>query len=745
MSRKKRLHETGAFRLDSLGEGVGALEFDLPGEKVNKLTEAVLLELDSIVQKLARETSIRILLLRSGKSSRDTFIAGADIDEIRSVRTPDEAMEKVDRAHQILSRLEALPQVTVAVIDGLCLGGGTELALACDYRVAADDPRTSIGLPEVNLGIIPGFGGTQRLPRLIGVRQALTMILTGKPVDARKAYKLGLVDRIAPAPIVNDAAIALGHDVVDGTWKPRPRRKTLGGRFLENTWIGRKIIRHSAERDVSKRTGGHYPAPYRALDAVLKGYGRSLHAGLRLERELVSKLVAGPVSKNLIATFQSSERLRRGTGSSTRTDRKQRATCSPAPRRVGIIGAGVMGGGIAALLVRKGFHVRMRDIKPESVTTAYREASKSFDILVGKRRMTRSEAANALAAISASTDPEPTGLAHAELVIEAVVEVMATKKAVLRQVEPRMSEDAVFATNTSSLSIDELAKAAQRPERVAGLHFFNPVHRMPLVEVVAGAKTSEATLEKLEEFSRGIGKYPLRVKNGPGFLVNRLLMPYLNEAAYLFEEGYRMEEIDRVAVDFGLPMGPFALLDEVGFDVAAKVAAYLHKKLGDRAAPAPLLERLTGEGLLGKKGGEGFYVYRGGKRRGPSPRTRNFGGRGSLHAAPERWIQRLLLPMVNEAAWCLEEEIVSEAWEVDIGMVMGTGFPPFRGGPLRWADTLGLDNVVRVLEELASQVGGTGKTRFEPHRSLKRRAQAGETFHEPTTAAAETPQPSGVA
>lgn len=724
-----------AFHLEQLDERVTTLHFDLPDEKVNKLTTDVLLELEQILIRVAKDSSIKALVFWSGKGDAGTFIAGADINEIKDVDQASEATQKAQQAQAILHRLSTLPQPVIAVIHGVCLGGGTELALACDFRIATDHPRTQIGLPEVKLGIIPGFGGTQRLPRLIGVRPALNMILKGSSVDARKAARLGLVDTVVPDTLLREHVLRFAHDVLDKggkSYRPRRKKKSLGVRFLEHTSIGHSIVRHFVSKNLRETTGGHYPAPERALDAVLVGFRRSLEDGLKYEAELVGDLVAGDVSKNLISVFFDSEKLRRpGEDLESLAEGHEDARLPgdiPA-RRVGVLGAGVMGGALAALLARKNFHVRLKDIQSDALTTGLKQAKKSFDTLVRRRRMSKSDRDNCLAAISETT--VDTGFRHAEVVIEAVVEDMGIKKKVLQGLEPLLSEDSIFATNTSALDIDELASVAQRPERVAGLHFFNPVHRMPLVEVVCGEKSSEDTLRRLEDLARQIGKYPLRVRNSPGFLVNRLLLPYLNEAALLFEEGYQMTAIDRHALAFGLPMGPFRLLDEVGLDVSGKVGKYLHETLGERAAPAPLLESLLNEKLLGKKGGRGFYVYRGKKKEKPNRNLARFGGQGLRTDRPDYWIQRMLYPVVNEAARCLEDGVVQEAWQVDIGLIMGAGFMPFRGGLLRWADSVGVEKIVAELEKLGEESIPGSKARFVPAGLLRELAGSGKGFYSP--------------
>lgn len=725
-----------AFSIERRPDGIALLEFDLPGEKVNKLTTPALLELEGILEELGEDSSVRAVVFLSGKGDSVNFIAGADIREIEELTIPAQASEKARAAQVILDHLARIPQPVVAVIHGACLGGGCELALACDYRVATDHPRTQIGLPEVKLGIIPGFGGTQRLPRLVGLQTSLDLILTGKSLDARKAARVGLVDHVVPdsllLPEVLKYTRGLLEDLAEGRPTRRPRRRGLVQRFLEGTAPGRAIVRRAVLRNLKKKAPAeHYPAPHKAVEAIFRSFETDLDTGLKHEADLVGPLIVSETSKNLISIFFGSEKLRRGEAPEEAGDSPAGEGSPwdvPAPR-IGVLGAGVMGGGIAALLARKaGAHVRLKDIQREAISTGLAQALKSFEALVKRRRLTPARRDGLMRAISGTL--EPTGFGQVDLVIEAVVEDMKIKQAVLKEIEPHLREDAIFATNTSSLSIDELASASARPENVAGLHFFNPVHRMPLVEVIRGEKTSESTMLRLEKLSRELGKFPLRVANAPGFLVNRLLLPYLNEAAYLFEEGYRMEAIDDHARSFGLPMGPFELMDEVGLDVGAKVARYLHEQFGDRARPAELLTRLESEEkLLGKKGGAGFYLYRDGKRRGPNSKVFRHGGKGTLDDDPSLWMKRMLIPMVNEAARCLEEGVVDAAWQVDIGMVFGTGFPPFRGGPLRWADTTGLKSLVAFLDEQRESREGPDRERFQVASLLERLASEEGTFH----------------
>ncbi|HVR75788.1 MAG TPA: 3-hydroxyacyl-CoA dehydrogenase NAD-binding domain-containing protein [Planctomycetota bacterium] len=748
---------TGAWKLADEGDGIFRLMLDLPGEKVNKLTAAVLEDLDRILAGVEREPAVKALIIWGGKESSGTFIAGADIHEIRSVATPQEAVEKSRRGQAVLGKLSSTHAVTIAAVHGACLGGGTELALACDLRIASHSPKTRIGLPEVQLGILPGFGGTQRLPRLIGILRALPVILTGKPLDVHQAAKAGVVDRVVYPDLLWREARALANKALANGGKRyrvlRPRRSATS-RLLERFEWGRKLIRWWTKKGIERASGKHYPAPYRALDAVIDGFGKPLEEGLQLEASLVGDLVASPVTKNLIDLFLSSEEARKGrreplAGGGAAGDREgaegveqegRGAARAPPGRtidqpacggrgRVAVLGAGVMGGGIAALLARNNFRVRLKDIRREALELGLQKAAELYTTLVKRRRITRRSAANYMAMISATTDS--TGFDGVSAVIEAVVENMDVKKQVLREAEEKVPPSALIATNTSALSVSELQSVLERPERAVGLHFFNPVHRMPLVEVVRGRATSEATLLLAEKFARDLGKTPVRVDDGPGFLVNRLLSPYLSEAVRLFEEGFSPVEIDRAMVAFGMPMGPFELLDEVGLDVASKVADVLHKAFGERARPPQLLQKLAGDPkLLGKKSGRGFYIHSRGAGLLRRPKRLNgavlqlaSGGRSFLPPSEELWVKRLMYPMVNEAALALDDRIVEKPSLVDLAMVLGTGFAPFRGGPLRYADSVGIDRIVEFLE-------GTGEVRLKPSATLVRLAREGSKFYD---------------
>jgi 3-hydroxyacyl-CoA dehydrogenase/enoyl-CoA hydratase/3-hydroxybutyryl-CoA epimerase len=692
-----------AFTLDNRPDGIAILTFDLPGEKVNKLTTPVMDELDRLLDGFATDREIKALIIRSSKA--DTFIAGADIAEIRDIADPQRGEELSRRGQAVMNKLEALPFPTVAAIHGACLGGGLELALACSHRAASNDPRTVLGLPEVKIGIIPGFGGTQRLPRLVGLTNALEMILTGKNIYARKAKKTGLADEVTYRETLLDVAVAMAKQAMG---KPRPMgiraRRPLTLRIAESNLLTRSLIYRTAKRRVLDETRGNYPAPPAALEAVRVGLTDGLAAGYALEARTLGSLIVSGVSKNLINVFYLNEALKKTAPPSTFT-----------VNRAGVIGAGVMGGGIAQLFAEKGVAVRMRDITTKAVSAGFRAAYELFRKRSRKGIIDPLQARDGMDRITGTTDPG--GFAAVDVAVEAVIESMEVKKSVLREFEAIARPYAIFASNTSSLSITELATASQRPGQVVGMHFFNPVERMPLVEVVRGKQTSPETVAAIAALSRKLGKLPVVVNDGPGFLVNRILMPYLGEALRMLEEGSRIEEIDQALLNFGMPMGAFILLDEIGLDIAHKVSGILHAGLGERIQPSPLLESLTKEGFYGKKNGKGFYLYLHGTRGGASPLVYAKVPKYKDNAGwlpSQEIVERALFLMIKEAALSLEEGIVARADLLDAALIFGIGFPPFRGGLLRYAESLGPKYIVERLDAYAAKYGD----RFAPPSSL---------------------------
>ncbi len=704
-----------AFNYTINREGVAILTFALPGERVNKLTTPIIEELDRILDDIASNKEIRALVFRSGKEG--SFIAGADIAEIRDITDSDTAEYLSRKGQAVMSKLESLPFPTVAAIHGPCMGGGLELALACTYRITSNDQKTAFALPEVKLGIIPGFGGTQRLPRIIGLANALEVILTGKSVFAQKARKMGLVDEITFNEILLDRAIALAIKAVG---KPQistiRARRPLIIRFLESNPLTRTIIYRSAKSTVLQATRGNYPAPLVALKAIKHGMAHGSEAGYANEARLLGSLATTEISKNLISVFYLREMFRKDLNRPFVTI-----------RNAGVFGAGIMGGGIAQLFGEKGIGVRMKDINHGAVASGLREAWQIFRKRRDKGILTAIQARDGFDRISGVTDFS--GFGKVDLAVEAVVENLNVKKAVLRDFEAVAQDGAIYASNTSSLSITDLALGSKHPEHVVGMHFFNPVEKMPLVEVIRGKKTSAETVATIAALARRLGKLPVLVNDGPGFLVNRILMPYLNEAASILEQGSTIEKIDSALLSFGMPMGAFILLDEIGIDIAHKVADILHRGLGDRLKPSPLLETLYKEGYYGKKNGKGFYQYKSRKRKEPDRSIYAMipGRPGDAeNINQEEIVDRTLLLMIKEAALCLEENIIDRPDLLDGALIFGIGFPPFRGGLLRYADKLGVRTIIDKLEIYAQKYG----ERFGPPESLLEMAKTGRGFYD---------------
>jgi 3-hydroxyacyl-CoA dehydrogenase/enoyl-CoA hydratase/3-hydroxybutyryl-CoA epimerase len=707
-----------ALTLEYGSDGVASLVFDDPERKVNVLSTPLMERLDGLigeVETAASEGRVRALVLRSGKDGR--FIAGADVDEIAGITDPAEGRAKAARGQAVFTRVQALPIPTVAAVDGTCLGGGTELILACDVRIASDRPETRIGLPEIKLGILPGFGGTTRLPRWIGLIAASDIILAGKAVDARKAQRIGLIHERMHPGVLNDRAREIARTMADGGDPPARNRPGLGPRLLEATPLGRRVILKQARKQVMKQTRGHYPAPLKAIEVMKRSAGASMDAALAMEAQALGELIVTDESKSLIHVFHLMEGAKKA---------GPEAEGRPV-ERVAVLGAGVMGGGIAQLLSYKGIEVRLKDIDRAALSTGLRHARTLFDKLVERRKLDRREAVDRMSAISPTL--EYAGFATTDLVIEAVVERMDVKKSVLAETEALVREDTVLTSNTSSLSITEMATALERPENFAGMHFFNPVHRMPLVEVIRGEATSDVAIATVFDLARALGKTPVVVKDGPGFLVNRVLTPYLNEAGFLLEEGASIAEVDDALLDFGMPMGPFRLLDEVGLDIARHAGQTMHEAFGERLAPAPALVALEDTDRLGRKNAKGFYVYEDGRDTHPDPTLYKdlaaVIGEERRPMPAREIVDRCVLPMINEAARILEEGIARSPGDVDLAMITGTGFPPFRGGLLRHADRVGLRAVLAKLESFERTHGA----RFEPASLLRWKVEAGEGFY----------------
>jgi 3-hydroxyacyl-CoA dehydrogenase / enoyl-CoA hydratase / 3-hydroxybutyryl-CoA epimerase len=712
MERKLMTTSTGtmaagkAFRFETDAE-IGVLWFDLEGEKVNKFSLEVMGELDRTLDAIQGMTEIEKILIVSGKES--IFIAGADISQFENVPGAGQAEEFVRRGQNIFRKLARLPQTSIAVIHGGCFGGGTELALNCDFRLITDWEKSSIGLPEVKLGIIPAWTGTTLLPRVVGIPAALDMILTGRNVNAKKAKRMGLADDVIPVKTRLEAA------KVFASRQKGKREKRQERIYLEKNPLARRIVFGKARDGVREKTGGHYPAPFRAIDVMETGFDQGIEAGFRAEARAAAELITGEVAPNLVRLFFMMENAKKWQG--------------PPPRKVesvGILGAGLMGGGIAHTLVDKAsVPVRLKDINWEALASGMKSAAKIWRKKVERKRLSAQEMHHRLAKITTTLDW--TGFASVDVVIEAVVEKIGIKQQVLAEFEEIAKESAVFATNTSTIPITRIAEKAARPENVIGMHFFSPVEKMPLVEVIRGEKTSEETVSTIVELAKRMGKTVVVCSDGPGFIVNRILGPYINEAGMLVEEGNTIESIDQAIKDFGMPLGPLALLDEVGIDVAGKAAEVLGEAFGHRTQASVLVEKLLEDERYGKKNGRGVYEMEKGKRTKPDAKVYELlGVHHPVEADRRRVVERLILLMINEAALILEEKIARSAADVDLAMIMGTGFPPFRGGLLRYADTRGASWVVARMEEYRGELG----SRFEPSAPLRRVAEKGSSFYD---------------
>ncbi len=699
------------FHLEVGADRLATLTFDSPDRKVNVFTRAAFQELEQIVDGLAGRKDIGCLILLSGKPGN--FIAGADVEEIARVTDPVEAEAGSRVGHRLFSAWEGLPFPTVAAIRGVCLGGGLEISLASTWRVASDRPDTKMGLPEVRLGILPGWGGSTRLPRRIGIAEALDLILTGKTVAGRKALKLGLIDALLPDARFLDEVRDFALARID-----KPRRDE--GEFdfkellLEKNPVGRKILFDQARKKTLETTHGHYPAPLRAIEVVKVGIEDGPRAGFDAEARALAELATSKTAKNLIHVFRLTEDAKKEAGLPDAAPREVHATA--------VLGAGVMGGGIAQLIAAEtDLPVRMKDVNDAALASGMQHAAQLFTKQVERRRLTQPEARRKMNHILPTLDYS--GFGRADLVVEAIVENMGVKQEVFAELAKHVAEGAVLASNTSSLSIAGIGAKTPHRERVVGMHFFNPVHRMPLVEVIAPEGSDPAAVNTVFAFTRKLGKTPVLVKDTPGFLVNRLLMFYSTEALWLLDAGYRIEDVDRAMADWGMPMGPMALTDEVGIDVATKVAHILHDAFSDRLPLPEWLDRAPQSGRLGSKNRKGFYLYEGRERKGPDPTVYPLLGLQPRVENPDPGtiVDRMVLPMVNEAARCLEEQVVRSAADLDLSLIFGTGFPPFRGGLCRWADQEGLSRIIATLERLETSVGD----RFQPSDALRKTAEAG--------------------
>ena len=662
-----------SWTLEQDAEGIAWLTLDKPNTSANVLSAAVLAELNERLAELERARP-RGLILISGKKSG--FIAGADIREFTGITDEAGGYALIRAGQQVFDRLEALPCPTVAAIHGFALGGGLETALACRYRVAVADERLALGLPEVQLGLHPGFGGTVRSVRLLGVRPAMQLMLTGKPLRAEKALQLGLVDRLVSEPELRAGAREFVLKA------PPPRRAPLSERLL-STLIARPFVKGALIAQVAQRAPrAHYPAPYAIIDLWAR-HGAHGAAAFEAEARSMARLFLSETSRNLVRVFLLTDRLKSGGGKAARD-----------LKHVHVVGAGVMGGDIAAWSALRGFTVTLQDRTPELVAPALQRATELFD------KRLPDAAQNAAARARLRADVEGAGVPDADVVIEAIFENLEAKQQLYAQLEPRLKAGALLASNTSSITLESLAGKLAQPARLVGLHFFNPVAQMPLIEVVHGAATDAGAVQLASGFARRIDKLPLPCRSAPGFMVNRVLTPYMYEAMLAAAEGVPLQLIDRAAVAFGMPVGPIELVDVVGLDVAEHVGEIIAAQLQRPVTQVARLRELIAAKKLGRKSGEGFYRWEQGKPLKPA----------ASGEAPADLIDRLILVLVNECVACLRERVVEDADLVDAAVIFGTGFAPFRGGPLTYARARGISVVVARLTELAARYG----SRFEP-------------------------------
>ena len=693
-----------ALSLAVSSEGVARLRIDLPGAKPNVLGVGLMTEMEGVISGLSGRSDIRCLVVESGKPG--VFVAGADLHELEAIADSRTAQEKSAVGQELFNRLADLPFPSVAVLNGTAAGGGLELALACSFRLATDNPRTQLSLPETTLGLIPGWGGTYRLPRTVGLTQALRMILSGKAVVGVQAARIRLVDACYPEAFLEEKTAEFLRALLTPAGRQAVERRRKGKKLLlrlaEDTALGRALVLRAARRDLEGRLGGHYPAPLAALEVLRRTVRSSRVRALSLERETLGRLLPGTVCKNLVRLFFAREAVKKNPA--------LQGEARPVSRAA-VLGAGTMGGRIAWLFTRRDIPVVMKDVSWEAVGRGYASAFGVYRELAKRGRLDERQINLKMHRLSGAVDYEALG--RADFVVEAVVENLKVKKRVLAEMEDLLSDEAVIASNTSSLSISEMAGALHHPERFVGMHFFNPPNLMPLVEIIPGERTSAQTVRAAGQVALALDKTPIVVRDVPGFLVNRLLIPYLNESVRLLEEGWEFPVVDRRIREFGLPMGPFTLLDEIGIDVAVEVARIHTAAYGGRMEAAPFFRKLAGRtDLLGKKSGKGFYLHAQGRRT-PNPEMLRLIRPGRARRGEVEdfdVVHRPVLGMVNEAARVLEEGVVSSARELDLALILGIGFPAFRGGLLRYADELGIRRVRDTLAGYARRFGD----RFAP-------------------------------
>lgn len=702
------------FTLIKQSNGIAHLVMDVKGEAMNTLKSEFAEQIVDILAEIKADNSIIGILLLSGK--KDSFVAGADISMIANCESVEEAVALSRKGHSVFEQIESLPIPIVAVINGACLGGGLELAMACHVRVCSDNAKTSLGLPEVQLGLLPGGGGTQRLPKLVGIQKSLDMMLTGKHLRPSQALKAGLVDHVVPRSILIKTA-----ESIILAYKPnssKPRKRSMLDKLLEDNALGRSILFSQATKTVLSKTKGNYPAPLKIIDCVKAGIAGSSAKGYQIEANCFGELAQTDVSANLRQLFFATTEMK-----------KEHGVESIKPKvikDVAVLGGGLMGGGIAFVTATKAkVPVRIKDISHQGVSAALKYGYKLLNKKVQRRFIRASQMQKQLSGITGTIDYS--GFKHTDMVIEAVFEELTLKQKMVEEVESHCNENTIFASNTSSLPISKIAEKAKRPENVIGLHYFSPVDKMPLAEIIPHAKTSEQTISTTVEFAKKQGKTPIVVADKAGFYVNRILAPYVNEAAIMLLEGEPIEKIDKALVTFGFPVGPMQLLDEVGIDIGSKIGPILQKELGERFTTPPAFNLLIDDGRLGKKVNKGFYQY--GKN------IKNKKVDESVYSllnvvknatlSDETINQRSVFLMLNEAARCLDEGVIRSARDGDVGAIFGIGFPPFLGGPFQYIDKLGASYVVKKLQDWTDKYG----VRYSPCEALIKMADNNITYY----------------
>ncbi len=701
---------------------VAVVWIDEQDSKVNRLNRRALAAFEAALEQLKQDAAARAVVFISRKP--DTFIAGADLTMIQALETKNDVRALIREGHRLMARLQTLGKPTVAAIHGAAMGGGLEVALACTYRLCTGHPKTRLALPEVKLGLLPGSGGTQRLPRRVGLQEAFGMMLTGTNVYPRKARRIGLVDAVTYHPGLLDAALKAAEGLIDGSITPQKDPLGLGEKLLESTALSRRVVYQQAEARVKKETRGNYPAPFKIIDCVRTGMEEGFEAGLQKEEAHFADLAFTPESKALVSLFFAQQAAQTNPWAEHARD----------VGTVAILGAGLMGGGIAEVTAEGGIDVLVKDLDLGRASEAKKVVWDDLTKKVKKRILTSFERDRIVERVQPVDSYAP--LAHADLIIEAVPENLNVKHQVMADTEAVASRNSIFASNTSSLPITEIARGTRYPQAVLGMHYFSPVPQMPLLEIIRTAETDERALGTAYEVGLKQGKTVIVVNDGPGFYTTRILAVYMNEALLLLEEGADAEQVDQAMVQWGFPMGPYALFDLVGIDVGAKITEVMREYLADYTARDMSIsnsaKKLVDAGYTGQKNGVGFYHYEdeGGKtvKKGFNDTIYAFfGGPDRTLHDPQAIQDRLALMMVSEAIYCLEEGILESATDGDVGAVFGLGFPPFRGGPFRFTDTETSPAIANRLGRLRYRHGD----RFQASALLQEMAQTGARFYEP--------------